>query len=240
MKRVFISGIILAIWALALSRDIPVGENFLPSIGRFFNPFEGIMQNTDDDFYQAKLNGPVGSDIEILLDERDVPHIYAQSLEDAIYAQGYLHAANRLFQMDISTRAAAGKLSELVGARALSHDHQQRERGIEKIAELKAESWKTENETLINAYVSGVNAYVQSLAYHEWPIEYKILSHAPVEWTPVHSALMATNMAIMLCMAERDLEYSNAKALLPPKEFAFLFPERNLLESPIIPSEKKW
>lgn len=242
MKKLILPVILLVGWVFFLSSDIPVGENFLPSAGRFFSPFEGVWRNVKPVENSFTISTPTKGEVRILFDERDVPHIYSQNLEDAIYAQGYLHAANRLFAMDLSTRAAAGRVSELVGARALAYDHQQREKGFEGLAIKKAESWEKfdQSKSIVNAYVSGVNDYIGSLSYTTWPVEYKILSHPPVTWTTKHIALMATNMAIMLCMAENDLPYTKAKAILSPEEFAFLYPDHNPLESPVIPSEKKW
>ena len=131
MMKIILPALLLTGWLILLSIDIPVGENFLPSAGRFFNPFDGIWQSVKPDMSSFNLNGRTKGEVKILFDERDVPHIYAHNMEDAIYAQGYLHAANRLFSMDISTRAAAGRLSELVGPRALGHDIQAREKGFE-------------------------------------------------------------------------------------------------------------
>jgi penicillin G amidase len=242
MIKILIPAFLLGCWLLLLSIDIPVGENFLPSVGRFFNPFEGVWQSVDATDSSFNLKGTTKGEVKILFDERDVPHIYAHNIVDAIYAQGYLHAANRLFSMDISTRAAAGRLSELVGERALGHDLQARERGLERAAIEKAKNWEKYegNKELIDAYVRGVNDYISSLDYSEWPVEYKILSRGPVTWTPTHTALMATNMAIILCMAENDLNYTKARSSLAPADFNYLYPDYNPLESPVIPSEKKW
>ncbi|HUR31009.1 MAG TPA: penicillin acylase family protein [Saprospiraceae bacterium] len=242
MKKLWLPALLLTGWMFLLSSDIPVGENYLPAIGRFLSPFDGVWQNVTAEKSSFDLQGVTKDEVKILFDDRDIPHVYAHNIEDAIYAQGYVHAANRLFAMDISTRAAAGRLSELVGIRALAYDHQQRERGLEKSAQEKAKSWEQhgENKAIIDAYVRGVNDYIESLDYSEWPIEYKILSHAPVKWTPTHVALMVTNMAIMLCIAENDLEYSKAAAALSPEDFAYLYPSYNPLESPVIPFEKKW
>lgn len=242
MNKLVLPALLFTGWMLFLSTDIPVGENFLPSLGRFINPFSGIWQNVNVDLRSYELRPGTTGEIKILFDERDVPHIYASTIEDAIYAQGYLHAANRLFAMDLSTRAAAGRLSELVGPRTIAYDHKQRERGIELSAIEKAENWKNypEVKSVIEAYVRGVNDFIKTLDYASWPIEYKILSNGPVKWTPKHTALMAMNMAMMLCLAENDVEYSNAQSRLSPEDFEFLFPGDNPLESPIIPAEKKW
>jgi penicillin amidase len=242
MKKVLLSGGLLVCWLIFLSVDIPVGDRFFPSAGRFFNPFEGIWQNVHPRMASSAFIAPLKGEVRILFDERDVPHVYAHNVEDALYAQGYLHAANRLFSMDLSTRAAAGRLSEWIGPRTISHDHMQRERGIGKAASEKAKAWESypEVKPFIDSYVKGVNAFIESLDYKSLPLEYKILSCAPELWTSERTALMVMNMALMLCISEHDVDYSKAKALLSPEEFQFLYPEHNTLESPIIPADHQW
>nr|MDQ3018129.1 penicillin acylase family protein [Bacteroidota bacterium] len=242
MKKILPPSILLLLWMVFLSMDVPVGDKFLPSLGRFINPFSGAARSTHSSQRDIAITGPTQGEIKILFDERDVPHIYAQNLTDAIYAQGYLHASNRLFAMDISTRGAAGRLSELIGARTIPYDQNQRQRGFERSAIAKAKNWESYegNKEIIDAYVNGVNDYIKTLTYTSWPIEYKLLSHEPVTWSSTHTALMATNMAIMLCMSESDVPYTRARKMLSAEEFAFLYPDHNPLESPIIPSGTKW
>ena len=242
MKQFLIPALLFSGWMALLNTDIPAKGNFLPSLGRFMSPFQGIWQSVVAEETSFDLIGGTKGEVRILFDERDIPHIYAQSLEDALYAQGYLHAANRLFAMDISTRSASGRLSELIGPKTLAIDRKQRERGFESSAIQKAKNWENfeGNKALIDAYTNGVNAYISSIDYKHWPMEYKILSHEPVTWTSVHTALAFTNLAIALCLGEDDLEYSTAKANLSPEDYNFLFPEHNPKESPVIPAEKKW
>jgi penicillin amidase len=242
MKKLLLPAILFSGWMAMLNADLPVKGNFLPALGRFLSPFQGVWQSVTPDTTSYHLQGMIRKPVRILFDDRDVPHIYAGNLEDALYAQGYLHASNRLFSMDISTRSAAGQLSEIIGTRTLAIDRKQRERGFLWSAEIKAKSWENDQQkkSLFDAYIQGVNDYVHSLDYKDWPLEYKILSHAPVEWSYNHCALMLTNMAISLSLGEDDLEYTTAKAKLTPEEFAFLFPDHNPKESPVIPSEKKW
>src|SRR6187402_1905955 len=210
MKKLLLPAILFSGWMALLDTDLPVKGSFLPALGRFLNPFQGVWQNVHPYQSSYDLKGGVKTGVKILFDERDIPHIYADNLEDALYAQGYIHAANRLFSMDVSTRSAAGRLSELVGQRTLEIDRKQRERGFEWSAEQKAKTWETDlsKKALFEAYVHGVNDYINSLDYKDWPLEYKILSHGPVKWTTTHSTLMQTNMAISLCIMEDDLEYS--------------------------------
>lgn len=242
MKKIILPALFLSGWIFLLSSDIPTGENFLPSLGRFLDPFSGLWKNIKERPLTYYMTNRTRGEVRILFDERNVPHIYTDKIEDAIYAQGYMHAAHRLFSMDVSTRAAAGRLSELIGERTIAYDHIQRERGIEKTAIELAQYWSTlpDVKPVMDAYTKGVNDYVASLSYANWPIEYKILSHEPVTWTNKHTALMAMNMALMLCIAELDAAFTKARDTLSPGEFAFLYPEHNPLESPIIPAEKKW
>ncbi|HEY3385643.1 MAG TPA: penicillin acylase family protein [Saprospiraceae bacterium] len=242
MKKLLLPAILFSGWMALMGTDLPVKGSFLPALGRFLNPFQGVWQNVNPDQSSYHIQGEISADVKIRFDERDIPHIYADNLTDALYAQGYLHAANRLFSMDVSTRSAAGKLSEIIGARTLGIDRRQRERGFAWSAEQKAKAWESDKskKALFEAYVNGVNTYISSLDYKDWPLEYKILSHEPVTWSTTHSALMLTNMAISLCLGEDDLEYSTAHAKLSPEDFAFLFPDHNPKESPVIPSEQPW
>lgn len=242
MKKIWLPALLLAGWMWLMNADIPVGENFLPAPGRFFSPFSGVYQNTKVNTRDLHLTGTTQARVKILFDERDIPHIYAESLADALYAQGFLHAYNRLFAMDVSSRAAAGRLSELIGPRTIEYDRLQRQRGFEKAAIDKAEGWEQHpaNKILIDAYVKGVNAYISSLNYRDWPIEYKLLSHEPVTWTARHTALMATNMAVMLCLGESDIDYTHARNKLSAEDLAFLYPDENEKESPIIPKGTSW
>ncbi len=242
MKKLLLPAIIYSIWMGLLATDLPVNGNFLPSVGRFLSPFHGIWQSIDANENSYSISGLVDKEVKILFDERDIPHIYAATLPDAIYAEGYLHAAHRLFAMDISTRAAAGRLSELIGQRTVLLDQLAREKGFEYTAIKKAEAWERDSESrlLLKAYIEGINTYIQSLEYKDWPLEYKILSHAPETWTIKNAALAATNLAIALCLREDDLSYTNAHAILSDDDFSFLFPSFNSKESPVIPSEKIW
>jgi penicillin amidase len=242
MKKVIIPALFFSLWMAFLTTDIPVNGKFLPAPGRFMNPFHGVWQNVQNTESIPSLKGIVEQEVRISFDERDIPHIYAANIQDALYAQGYLHAANRLFAMDVSTRAAAGRLSELIGQRTLLLDQKAREKGFEFSAIKKSDAWEKDPESkiLMDAYIAGVNAYVHSLEYKDWPIEYKLLSHAPAEWSMAQSALTVTNMAIALCLRENDLNYSYARTALSPFEFDYLFSEYNPKESPVIPKEMNW
>lgn len=242
MKRILVPALLFSGWMALLTIDIPAKGSFLPALGRFLSPFQGIWQSVEPSLSSYDFKGQTKSKVRILFDERDVPHIYADYLEDALYAQGYLHAANRLFAMDITARASSGRLSELIGQRTIMIDRKQRERGYEKSAIDKAKIWETPegDNALMAAYVNGVNAYINTLDYSQWPMEYKVLSHEPIQWSFLQSSLILTSMATALSLGEDDLEYSIAHAKLSAEDYAFLFPDHNPKESPVIPVDKKW
>lgn len=104
----------------------------MPGLGKFLDPYHGCWQNakleTENKIvYNFKdLLKPV----EVRFDNRLVPHIFAQNNHDLIFIQGYLHAKFRLWQMDMTTRLASGRLSEIVGSKTLSIDRDMRRKGM--------------------------------------------------------------------------------------------------------------
>src|SRR5262245_56635864 len=119
----------------------------IPAMGKFLSPQFGIWQNaepTDENFsLTEKLNG-INGRVEVILDERLVPHIFADADADACFVQGYLHAKFRLWQMEFQTYAAAGRISEIIGERAINFDKNKRRLGMVYAAE------KLEKEIMAN------------------------------------------------------------------------------------------
>lgn len=232
---------VLLIFTLGLNH--PYGSS-LPPVGSFFNPFSGIWQNASghEAVPETIKLGALKEPVKIVFDERMVPHVFAQNLEDAFYAQGYLMARFRLWQMDVSARAAGGMLSEIMGERTLERDRQQRRKGMLWAAEKAWESWKKSDEerAWVEAYTQGVNDYIDQLAPADYPMEFKLLNYEPEPWTPIKSALFFKNMAEMLCGRNDDLGATNTLASIGQEMFDFLFPEYNPKQSPIIPASKTW
>ncbi|NJL77549.1 MAG: penicillin acylase family protein [Saprospiraceae bacterium] len=222
-----------------LNTSSPFGIQDIPALGKLMSPFEGFWQNakaeSKSDYKNRRLKG-LKANVEVVYDERLVPHIFADNLEDALFAQGYVTAQHRLWQMDIATRAAAGQLSEVLGARTLEYDRLQRRRGMLVAAERAVESWKeSEDYYLLEAYAAGVNAYIQKLSPKDYPTEYKLMGFQPTPWTMLRSALFLKNMAQTLNFRYEDLEATNSLAMFGNATFDFLFPELNQKQSPVIP-----
>ena len=146
-------------WLYLLNISISKGDQKLPPLGKFFSPRTGFWQNQRLDDMKAieeikdqKFKG------EIILDDECIPHIFANDLANAYYLQGYIHAKFRLWQMDFSTRAAEGRISEIIGPKAIDFDKTRRRKGFAESAKTSVEVWKKfpESFNLIEAYVAGV------------------------------------------------------------------------------------
>ncbi|MCL6430391.1 MAG: penicillin acylase family protein [Anaerolineae bacterium] len=122
--------------------------------------------------------------VEVLRDRWGVPHIYAQSVHDVMFAQGYVHAQERLWQMDWSRRLAAGRLAEVLGEAALPLDRWVRILGLRRAAEAALPLLDGEPRAWVEAYVAGVNA---CMAREPLPIEFTLLRYEPEPWTAVDS-----------------------------------------------------
>src|ERR687885_1288714 len=98
--------------------------------------------------------------VEVLRDRFGVPQIFAQNERDLLFAQGYVHAQDRFFQMELGRRAGHGRLSELVGKRALEFDRLSRTVGFGRIAVSSVENCLPETLGILEAYSAGVNTYL--------------------------------------------------------------------------------
>lgn len=209
-------------------------------LGSFLNVQEGIWQNaepTDKDFSaDLKLDGLKG-EVNVYFDERLVPHVFASEETDAYFVQGYLHAKFRLWQMEFQTHAAAGRISEIVGSKALTFDRNQRRIGMVYAAENALATMEKDPQTIgaLNAYTAGVNSFIEKLNTSELPIEYKLLGYAPEKWNNLKSALFIKQMTNTLAGYDRDLEYTNALEILGEEKFRILYSDIPDSLYPVIP-----
>jgi penicillin amidase len=115
MKRILglITLLVGLLLLFLLQKDWRMGSTPVPPLGNVLNPFSGVWQNAEslEDYEDFNLKSDsVAQPVSIVFDERMVPHIYASNLKDAMFAQGYVEAYHRLFQMDIATRAPDGRI----------------------------------------------------------------------------------------------------------------------------------
>lgn len=117
--------------------------------------------------------------IEIRIDRHGVPHISAETDADALFGQGYCHARDRLWQMELNRRFACGELAELFGPRAVDTDRILRRLGFRHAAEQEASQLDAETRELLTSYTAGINAYLNQ---HRLPVEFLVLRRQPRRW----------------------------------------------------------
>lgn len=223
--------------------SVPIGP--LPPAGSFFQPSFGFWANAETIGVSGDITVPAGAisqPVEVFYDERGVPHIFAQNDADLYFTQGYVTARDRLFQMELQIRAAGGQLSEWLGENTVEYDRHQRRLGMMYGAE-RAMELIGQNDTIrtaIESYADGVNAYINSLSYESYPLEYKILNVEPAEWKPINTALLLKYMTQMLAGRSDDFRTSNTAAHFGMEFVNRFLSERPSLMDPIIPPEKEW
>lgn len=209
-------------------------------LGQLLSPQEGLWQNAEpvDQNYSAQLSFPqLEGKVKVYFDERLVPHVFADNNNDAYFVQGYLHAKFRLWQMEFQTRAAAGRLSEIIGPKALDYDRDKRRLGMVYAAENSLQAIDDDPETLAecNSYTAGVNAYIENLTESTLPVEYKLLGYKPEKWSNLKSALFLKYMALELAGYENDFESTNAKSVFSSADFEKIYPIVMDSLDPIVP-----
>jgi penicillin G amidase len=145
-----------------------------------------------------KTNGTVTaaveSPVEVYRDQYGVPHIVAASMEDLCFAQGYVQAQDRLWQMDMSRRGVSGKLSEILGADFLETDYFTLTVGFMRAAEKNYRLLSPESKKLLEAYSAGVNAYIEENSRRLSP-EFTLLGYKPEPWTSLDSLAIGVYMS---------------------------------------------
>ena len=138
--------------------------------------------------------------VEVLRDRWGVPHIYAQNAEDGVFAQGLVHAQDRLWQMDFTRRVVAGRLCEVLGESALPFDRAMRTLGLRRVAEQEARQLDGRAGDLVAAYCAGANAWIErARARGTLPVEFSLLGYQPEPWQPADVASWIKLMCWDLC-----------------------------------------
>jgi penicillin amidase len=200
-----------------------------PAFGEFLSPQYGFWQNAepvDKDFSQDLQVPGLKDPAEIYLDDRLIPHVFAGNEDDAYFIQGYLHAKFRLWQMEFQTYAAAGRISELIGPKALNFDREKRRLGMVYAAE-KAVAVMEKNPVTkaeADSYTAGVNAYITKLKESELPVEYKLIGYKPELWSNLKTALLLKYMSLDLAGFETDFEFTNLRNALGYETYNKMFP----------------
>jgi penicillin amidase len=212
----------------------------LPALGPLLDPAHGVWAAARTAELRAEESAPLaglGDAVTIEYDDRGVPHIFAATELDAFRALGWVHARDRLFQMEMTQRAAAGTLTEVAGARTLELDRAARARGLPAAAAAKWAALAADDPTraAIVAYMDGVNAWIAQASSAELPIEYKLLGVAPRRFEPVDCFLLLMQMAQSLSYRDDELRREAIEALIGAKATEALFPVNAPIQEPIEP-----
>jgi penicillin G amidase len=173
--------------------------------------------------------------VEVVRDRWGVPHLYAASVEDVLFAQGYVHAQDRLWQMELNRRVGHGRLSEAFGTIAFDTDRLLRILGFARAAREGWDATDGEARTALEAYARGVNAFIQANP-NNWGLEFTLLRLKPEPWTPVDS-LVWTKMMAWGLSTNWDTELINAALVgkLGPERAARLHAEYPAGNPTVIP-----
>jgi penicillin G amidase len=181
-------GILFAALILLALLAAVVGTFWLRSVAK------SALPQLDGDLHVAGLSAPV----VVRRDAHGVPHIEAANEADLFFAQGYITASERLWQMDMFRRHANGELAEVLGPALVEHDKMQRVLGFKNTAARIAQTFSAEDRNRGDAYARGVNAFMDENSDHLAP-EFALLHYKPKPWTG------ADSMSIVLMMAQ-DLD----------------------------------
>ena len=188
----------------------------------------------------------MSADVTVLRDDSGVPHIFGDSVTDLARAQGYVHAQERFFEMDLRRHIAAGRLSELVGSPGLEADKVVRTMGWRDVAEEELPTLAPETRRVLQAYADGVNTYLRGRSPGQVSLEYTVLGlQLPIgdidEWTPVDSLSWLRVMAWDLRADYRnEMARARLSGRLSDDQIAEIYPAYDADVHPPILSEDEW
>lgn len=190
------------------------------------------------DYDRGAVVDGLAAEVEVWRDSLAVPHIWAESEADLYFAQGYVHAQDRLWQMEMLRRVAEGRLSEIFGERTLDSDRFLRTLGMWRAAADAERTLDPEERRLLEAYAAGVNAWIES--NDGLPPEFRVLRFRPEPWTVRHSLAVEKIMAWDLAAYGSGLELARAIRELGVERARWLVPDypawgAHIVEGPVPP-----
>ena len=167
-------------------------------------------------------------DVDVVFDRHAIPHIRATAPQDAYRALGFVHAQDRLFQMDFMRRLGAGRLSEVVGRPTYRLDRAMRTLGLYRLAQETYNRLPEDTQSALDAYAEGVNAFLATRS-GTLPPEFVMLRYAPEEWKPADSLVWGRLMAMQLTGNWRTEALRAALSKrLSPEQISDLWPKSTI------------
>jgi len=217
----------------------------IPALGNLLNPISGFWNNLEPRAFRDNLNlhtKGLKNEVTVRYDRDLIPHIFAHNEHDLYYAQGYVTARERLWQMDLQVRTASGTASEVLGDGLLNQDRYYRRIGLLASADQSLLLLMKDSlmRSMLEGYTAGVNAYIDQLSPSEYPIEFKLMDYAPEYWKPVNCILVYKLMAATLSSGSADFQMTATLRQFGAAITQDLFPDQNYLRAPIIPEHTPW
>jgi penicillin G amidase len=235
-RRVFAAFLLIASVAVATVRLGP-----LPPFGHLVDPVYGVwavargaeLPRTK----RAHIPG-LRATVDVRYDSRGVPHIFATSEEDAYRALGFVVARDRLFQIELQSRAGAGTLSELIGLTGVPMDRETRELGLPAAAQRAFAALDTGSSVahVLRAYADGVNAWITQSGPGDLPIEYRLLDRRATPWSPIDAYHLLNRMSLVLAFNTVELTRLRIAAVVGDTVARTLIPLHSPLQQPIVPT----
>ncbi len=164
-------------------------------LGALHHQMRASLAPLDGSLRLPGLSAPV----TVRRDAHGVPHMEAATVNDALAAQGWVTASDRLWQMDMARRLPAGEAAEVLGSALVAHDRQERVLGMRDVAERMVRMMPPGELAQLEAYAHGVNAYIaEANTRGTLPAEFSLLMYKPAPWRPYDSVLIALSMSEML------------------------------------------
>ena len=215
-RRRLAKGLVLTVAALLL---LAVAGWFIASY-RIRSEARAALPQLDGSLQVTGLAAPV----TVARDARGVPTIHAQTIDDLVFAQAFITTGDRLFQMDMLRRHAAGELAEVYGPNLLPHDKLQRTLQIRAAADRAIAVLPPDQLHLLTVYARGVNSSIEQQSAH-LPVEFHLLGYEPAPWTPRDSLLVGLAMFQDLTSTyPGKLARESMEQRLPPGLIADLYP----------------
>lgn len=169
---------------------------------------------------ELKIEG-LKQSVTVRRDNRGIPYIEAQNEDDLYFAQGFVMASDRLWQMDLMRRLSRGETAEIFGKLTLEEDKRWRKLGFAKIAEESIPLLSAPLKKALENYARGVNAYIVTLDDKNIPIEFKILQYKPRQWNPTDTVVIGKILSDALSTTWRnDLLRASLQKSLSVEKFA--------------------
>lgn len=198
-----------------------------------------ILKGKIPEYNDEQVVEGLTNDVHVYRDSFAVPYIIAEDELDAAFALGYVHAQERLFQMDMTRRAGEGRLSEVLGSKTIPFDKMFRTLGLYKTVCRDYEKLNPLSKKYLDAYSKGVNAYIKN-ANGNLSFEFDVLGYDPYPWKPEHSLVLAKLLAWELNISWwTDIAFSDLVQKLGVEKAAEIIPDFDENAPTIIPSKLK-